>query len=1055
MTFTFATTEQVVNSTSAGDQLFADVAKLASGEFVVVWQSSNGGEPYLFGRRFTSSGEPIGAQFDVAVDAGTGYKQDPAVAALPNGGFVVAWNTPDGSGEGIAARFFTSSGTAAGPEFRITEPGLGTEADPQVVVLNDGSVLITWTNNEGVNIEGRRYNAGGAPTSEVFTISTDIDETDSQVSTAVLTDGSQIVAWRRISGDDRNIVFQRFAADGTRIGGEVMANASLAGLQERPAVTALPGGGFMLAWTATSGVGQPGDIVLQRFSAAGARIGGEINVTGDIDGSSLAPALTTLADGGLAVSFQSDGRMMVRRYDAAAQPVGEAWPVSAGGFPQRANLAGLDDGSFVAVWDQATTGDSGQILMAHLRPGEILTEAADRVMATQNSDFIEGYGGDDELRGGGGDDIIEGGLGADRIIGGAGFDVAGYSGASSAVTLNLLTGSHSGEAAGDTFHGIEQYALTRFDDRFTGGAANDSVRGLAGADLLIGGGGNDVLDGGDGDDVLEGGAGADALIGGAGTDEASYLRDAAGLAINLLTGANAGAAAGDTFFSVERFTLSRFNDVFTGSDLADRVSGELGDDDLRGGGGNDVLEGGGGNDLLDGGAGADLMSGGGGDDRFLVENAADFVLEAAGEGSDTVVATISYGIALGSSIEQLVTANDAGTAALVLVGNELGQLIRGNAGNNIINGLGGADVMHGLAGNDYYVVDGDDQVVEAAEGGFDTVAAVASFQLGAGSRVEQLVTGDAAGTAAINLIGNGFAQSIVGNNGANVLNGLGGADSMSGLGGDDYYVVDADDVAFEAVGAGYDVVAALTGYQLVGGSEVELLVAADGAGTAALNLIGNERGQTIVGNNGANILNGLGGPDVLSGLSGDDYYVVESDDLVFEGEGRGFDIVATRTSLQLAGGSHVEMLVTAEEGGTAALQLTGNELAQTIWGNAGANLLDGKGGADVLRGLGGADTFAFTTALGAGNVDRIVDFAVGIDKIALDDAVFAGLAPSTLSAAAFRTGTAAQDADDRIVYNPSTGALFFDADGSGAGSAVQFATLQAGLNLAASDFMVI
>jgi serralysin len=193
----------------------------------------------------------------------------------------------------------------------------------------------------------------------------------------------------------------------------------------------------------------------------------------------------------------------------------------------------------------------------------------------------------------------------------------------------------------------------------------------------------------------------------------------------------------------------------------------------------------------------------------------------------------------------------------------------------------------------------------------------------------------------------------------------------------------------------------------------------------------------------------------LSGLSGDDYYVVDADDIVFEGEGRGFDIVATRTSFQLAGGSHVEMLVTADEGAATALNLIGNELAQTIWGNEGANLIDGKGGADVLRGLGGSDTFAFTSGLGGGNIDQIVDFQTGLDKIALDDAVFAGMALGGLTAAAFHTGTAAQDADDRIIYNRSTGALFFDADGSGAGAAVQFATLQVGLNLAAGDFLVI
>ena len=72
----------------------------------------------------------------------------------------------------------------------------------------------------------------------------------------------------------------------------------------------------------------------------------------------------------------------------------------------------------------------------------------------------------------------------------------------------------------------------------------------------------------------------------------------------------------------------------------------------------------------------------------------------------------------------------------------------------------------------------------------------------------------------------------------------------------------------------------------------------------------------------------------------------------------------------------------------------------------------------------------------------------------LDDAIFTGLALGALPAGAFRTGTSAQDADDRIIYDPATGNLFFDADGNGGGAAMQFATLQGAPALAASDFIV-
>ena len=157
----------------------------------------------------------------------------------------------------------------------------------------------------------------------------------------------------------------------------------------------------------------------------------------------------------------------------------------------------------------------------------------------------------------------------------------------------------------------------------------------------------------------------------------------------------------------------------------------------------------------------------------------------------------------------------------------------------------------------------------------------------------------------------------------------------------------------------------------------------------------------------------------------------------------------------LNAGAQVEVVQTSNQTNTFAIDLFGNEFGQTIYGNAGANILDGKGGADVLQGFGGADGFTFTTELGGGSVDRILDFEAGVDKILLDDAVFAGLAPGALAAGAFRTGAAAADADDRIIYDSATGALLFDADGNGAGAAIQFATLTGAPPISAGDFAVI
>ncbi|MER9560173.1 calcium-binding protein [Mesorhizobium sp. M0323] len=384
--------------------------------------------------------------------------------------------------------------------------------------------------------------------------------------------------------------------------------------------------------------------------------------------------------------------------------------------------------------------------------------------------------------------------------------------------------------------------------------------------------------------------------------------------------------------------------------------------------------------------------------------------------------------------------------------------------------------MIGYGGNDtYYVDDIRDKEIEAAGGGTDRVFASVSHALVAGSQIELLATTNPAGTTAINLTGNEFAQTILGNAGANIINGgagansingLGGADTMTGHGGNDtYYVDNVGDKEIEAVGGGTDRVFTSVSHALIAGSEIELLATTNPAGTTAINLTGNEFAQTILGNAGANIINGgagansingLGGADTMTGHGGNDtYYVDNVGDKEIEAVGGGSDRVFTSVSHALIAGSEIELLATTNPSSTSAINLTGNAFAQTIQGNAGANVISGGGGADILTGNGGNDAFVFNSALGAGNIDKVTDFNKLQDKIQLDDAVFAGLKLGGLSSDAFFAGTAAHDSSDHIIYNSSTGALSFDSDGIGGAAQIQFATLSPGLSLAAGSFLVI
>lgn len=136
--------------------------------------------------------------------------------------------------------------------------------------------------------------------------------------------------------------------------------------------------------------------------------------------------------------------------------------------------------------------------------------------------------------------------------------------------------------------------------------------------------------------------------------------------------------------------------------------------------------------------------------------------------------------------------------------------------------------------------------------------------------------------------------------------------------------------------------------------------------------------------------------------------------------------------------------------------LTGTSGADEIYGNGGNDVINGKGGNDALYAGSGKDAIVFDTLLSSSNVDRIADFNVADDTIRLDNAVFSKLtATRALSSSFFRIGEKAADSNDHIVYDQGTGALSYDADGSGSGAAVKFASLKAGLGLTAADFFVI
>jgi Ca2+-binding RTX toxin-like protein len=623
------------------------------------------------------------------------------------------------------------------------------------------------------------------------------------------------------------------------------------------------------------------------------------------------------------------------------------------------------------------------------------------------------------LIGNSGNNVLNGLAGADSMAGGAGND--------SYVVDNVLdVVSENADEGTDLVSSAVSYVLgANLENLTLTGVANINGTGNALNNLILGNSGNNTLNGGDGNDILIGNAGNDIMIGGAGDD--AYVIDSVAEVVTELAGGGVDRivssfsyALGANIENLTLFGLTNINGVGNALD--------------------NVIVGNSGNNILLGGAGVDAMAGGAGNDTYGVDNVLDTVTELAGGGVDIVSSSVSF--ALGANIENLFL---TGAADINGTGNTLNNVMTGNSGANVLDGGLGNDNMAGGVGNDTYVVDSAlDVVTELAGGGTDLVMGSVSYTLGA--NVENLTL---TGTGNINGTGNVLNNVLIGNSGNNVLNGLAGADSMAGGAGNDSYVVDnVLDVVSENADEGTDLVSSAVSYVL--GANLENLTLTgvaniNGTGNALNNLIlGNSGNNTLNGGDGNDILIGNAGNDIMIGGAGDDAYVIDSvAEVVTELAGGGVDRIVSSFSYAL--GANIENLTLF---GLTNINGVGNALDNVIVGNSGNNILSGGLGADTLTGGLGADRFLFNTAPGAGNVDTMTDFVSGQDVIALSATVFtafAGQVGNTVGLSA------------NLTYNAGTGVLAYDADGAGAGAAVDVAVIGSPTHPATlgNDFLIV
>jgi Ca2+-binding RTX toxin-like protein len=458
------------------------------------------------------------------------------------------------------------------------------------------------------------------------------------------------------------------------------------------------------------------------------------------------------------------------------------------------------------------------------------------------------------------------------------------------------------------------------------------------------------------------------------------------------------------------------------------------------------------------------------DDFDSIHSASDIVAALGTQlaGNDNVTLDFAFGATL-----------DAGTGDDIVRGGRGGDHLSGGDGDDSLFGLAGNDTLEGGAGNDTltggagddsYVYDPADTIVEAPGGGSDTLRVDVTYTLAMPNIENLLLTG----SADLDATGDDQNNALTGNSGANVLDGGAGSDAMTGgLGNDTYYVDSPGDTVIEGSAAGgTDQVFSTVSFTL--GANVENLVLGGGAISGTGNGGANEltgTGSTdnvLSGGAGNDVLQGGRGEDVMMGGTGNDVYYVNrgdgagvaktgaEEDQVIEAAGAGTDTVHSNVYTYLLG-ANVENLVLedgARRGYGNALdnEISGNDRNNFLFGAAGNDTLNGGLGADTLTGGPGEDEFVFDNTA---NIDRVMDFVAGEDTVVLSLAAFAGVGtPGNFNPDALAIGATALDADDRILYDSASGALYYDDDGSGADAAVQFATLVGHPALAADDIEV-
>jgi Ca2+-binding RTX toxin-like protein len=680
--------EEIVAVESAGGMRFdATVTALTGGGFILVWSHGDKPESTIKAQFFDAAAQKSGSEWTIGDRPG--HQFDPVVAVLESGDFVVAWEHQLLENDvlmavGIVAQRYSAAGEKKGDEMQIVvSPGGEFVSDVVISEIAGGGFLIGWSRWTGQAelLETQRYDAQGNPVGGAAQLAsshyTGVDDVD-----LLATSGGVAVAWEAglnlrlqlfddrlpqlVVGDEANNRIEGSAAGETIRG--LGGNDQLIGAA---GADTLVGGLGVDTMTGGAGddvyvVDQAGDIVDERGADLNDMVHSAISYT-------LGESLEHLTLGGTgAIHGTGNGAGNGLTGNGAANRLTGLGgnDMLDGGIGADTMIGGLGNDIYVVdnasdvVTELAGEGvDEVRTALARYTLGDTLekltfTGSADAkgvgnalangIAGGSGNDLLLGLDGNDSLSGGAGNDRLEGGVGADAMAGGAGDDVyllddAGdtvseVGGGGSDLVQTLVRHTLGAGVENLTLLGIEALkgAGNELANLITGNDGANGISGFGGDDRIFGGKGADSLIGGDGADILDGGLGDDTMTGGLGNDiyhvdsALDVVSETGGDGIDLVLSLKShNLRAG-----VENLTLTDVGSVKGGgNELANVITGNVGNNKLAGQAGNDTLIGNGGDDTIIGGVGADLLTGGTGADQFVFANGD---LAASAPGSDRI-----------------------------------------------------------------------------------------------------------------------------------------------------------------------------------------------------------------------------------------------------------------------------------------------------------------------------------------------------------------------------------------------------------------------------------